>query len=76
MNKILITFLVAVALLAVLFGGAGKALSFVKEQVSYSIERSQIGECEKWQRETELFERYDERFDTGYYILKWQHDQC
>ncbi len=40
------------------------------------VNGGEISECRKWEKQSKEFERYDERTQTGFYITKWQDEQC
>ena len=38
--------------------------------------KTEIAECTKWEKQTQEYERYNEKTHTGFYITKWQDEQC
>ena len=41
-----------------------------------AVSKQEKVECLKWQNESKELEPYNAYNKTGYYLLKWQKDQC
>ena len=58
--------------LGVLYYG-GRALLGVAE---LAVIRHERWECEQWADYAKVFRAWDQKTQTGYYLTKWQYDQC
>jgi len=39
-------------------------------------DKQEVADCNKWEKQTQEYERYNEKTQTGFYITKWQDEQC
>ena len=44
--------------------------------VIVGVDKQEIVECQKWERQSQEFGRYDSKTQTGFYITNWQSEQC
>jgi uncharacterized protein YxeA len=68
MNKIVENILLAIMLLVIIAGIAFLAIA--------GMNSSEFIECKKWEKQANEYERYNPKTHTGYYITKWQSEQC